>query len=96
METLNKGTAEIFSVQMQDLFGEISSLEGHTVSQRIISEDEVDVAQDWSPVDQIVGMRVDCLINTDNTWDEGVYKLFVRISISPELVIKGPFLFGVS
>lgn len=96
MDTLNKGTVEIISVQLQDLLGEVSNLDSYDIEQRIITEDESDEVQAWSPVDQIEGMRVDCLIETDDTWDEGVYKLFVKINIPPESIVKGPFLFGVS
>jgi hypothetical protein len=96
MDTLNKGTAEIISVQLDDLLGEITTLDGINCEQRIISEDEKTQMQAWTTVADTEDMRVDCLIATDNTWDEGTYKLFVRLNIPPETPIKGPFLFGVS
>lgn len=95
METLNKGTKELFSVQLQDLLGAVTTLDGINVEQKIVSEDEITTVQDWATVSQTVDMRVDCLLDT-TSWDEGTYKLYIRVNIPPELPIIGPFEFGVS
>lgn len=98
MDTLNLGTKELVSFQLDDLLNAVSTLDGITVEQKIITEDEKTQKQDWTAVSQTEGMRVDCLIDT-SAWasgDEGNYKLYLRINIPPELPILGPFIIGVS
>lgn len=93
MDTLNKGTKEIASVLLTDRLDS-----GAVISSadfKVALEDETVVVVDWTPVANISGLRLDCLIDT-SAWVEGIYKLYVRPSVPPEQPIVGPFEFGVS
>jgi hypothetical protein len=102
MDTLNLGTKELISVYLSDKLGLIDTIPAADF--KVISEDEVDTVANWAAVENIDGMRVDCLIDTTtgagitNTdpWPEGTYKLYVRPNIPPETPIVGPWEFGVS
>jgi hypothetical protein len=95
METLNAGTKELFSVQLDDRLGTLTTLDGINVESKVMTEDEETIKQDWATVIQTVDMRVDALIDTTG-WNDGTYKLYLRINVPPELPIIGPFEFGVS
>jgi hypothetical protein len=95
MDTLNVGTKEIVSLDVTDRLQTLTSLNGVNVEQKIVTEDEQTIKQDWATVSQTVGMRVDCLIDT-TSWDEGTYKLYIRVNVPPELPVLGPFEFGLS
>lgn len=92
MDTLNKGTKEIASVLLTDRLDSVTSIA--SADFKVVTEDETTVV-DWAAVENIDGMRVDCLLDT-TTWNEGIYKLYVRPSVPPEQPIIGPFEFGVS
>lgn len=102
MDTLNLGTKEIVSVYLTDKLGNITTVD--TADFKVLSEDEVDTVMDWTVVTNIVGLRLDCLIDTTTgagvgglePWPEGTYKLYARPSVPPEAPIVGPFEFGVS
>ena len=95
MDTLVEGTKEIVVIELNDRLGTVTALTGINVEQRITTEDESAVEQDWTGVVNTDGMSVECLIDTTG-WDEGTYKLYIRVNIPPELPILGPFEFGVS
>lgn len=95
METLNAGTKELFSVQLDDRLGTLTTLDGVNVESKVVTEDEETTKQDWATVVQTVDMRVDSLIDTTG-WSDGTYKLYLRVNVPPELPIIGPFEFGVS
>lgn len=98
MVTLNAGTKEIFSVDIADRIQGITDLDLYTVESKIITEDEATIKQNWAAVFDKVLMRVDTLIDTTTGggWAEGTYKLYIRITINPEIVILGPIEFGLS
>lgn len=93
MDTLNVGTKEIVSVYLTDRLGTITDIA--SAEFKIMTEDETDTVVDWATVENIAGLRVDCLVDTTG-WTEGTYKLYVRPSIPPENPIVGPWEFGVS
>jgi hypothetical protein len=95
MDTLNLGTKEVRSIELTDRLQTLTTLDGLNVEQKIVTEDEQTIKQDWATVFQTVDMRVDCLIDT-TTWDEGTYKLYIRVNVPPELPVLGPFEFGLS
>jgi len=95
MQTLIKGTKEVLFLTLTDRLGTITDLTGVNVEQQLTTEDEKVVKQAWTTVLETAGMDVHALIDTTG-WDEGTYKLYIRVNIPPELPILGPFLFGVS
>lgn len=95
MNKINLGSVEIVSCLLTDRLGNVDTIA--SADFKIISEDETLVVQDWATAENIVGMRVDCLVDTTGIdWVEGTYKLYVRCSVPPETPIVGPFEFGVS
>jgi len=95
MVKLNIGTKEIVVVSTGDRLAEITDLGPYNVEQKIISEDEQTVKQNWTTVLETSVMDAHCLIDTTG-WAEGTYKLYVRINVPPELPILGPEILEVS
>lgn len=93
MDGLNVGTKEIISVNVTDRLATITDLSLYAADFKITKHDGT-LVSDWSAVSGLVGMRVDCLVNTAG-WDTGRYKLFVRFTIGSEQPILGPFDFDV-
>lgn len=96
MLRLNKGTVEYLPVQVSDRLGGISSLDGYTIQFRVTDRDEV-VVQDWTNCNND-GMTVMALIDTTGSdfADGGTYKLYIKITINPEIPVLGPIEFEVS
>ena len=95
METLNKDSKEIISFNITDRLGGVNSLSAYNVEHKVVTEDEQTIKVDWTTVFGTTGMRVDALLDTTG-WDEGTYKLYIRINIVPEVPILGPWEFGLS
>lgn len=97
MVTLNVGTKELMSIDLADRIQGISDISPYVVQACIKSEDELTTPQAYSNVANKVLMRVDVLIDTTvGLWSEGTYKLYLKITIAPEVVILGPVEFGLS
>ncbi len=93
MDDLNVGTKEIVSVSLDDRLNTITDISADPVSFRVAKEDGTDQIA-WTPVTNIVLMRVDCLIDTTG-WPLGHYELYVRPTIGAERPVIGPFDFNV-
>lgn len=98
MVTINLGSIEIVSVLVTDRLANITDFVSAT--HKIVTEDEQTTMVDWANVENIAGLRIDCLIDTTTTspqaWAEGIYKLYVKPDVAPEYPILGPYEFGVS
>lgn len=94
--TLNKGTVELIPVDITDKVGTITDLAPYSVDYRVTTEAEVEIVA-WTPVNSKNLMRVFPLIDTTvGTWDEDVYKLYIRVNVPPETPILGPMEFSLS
>lgn len=93
MERLAAGTKEIVSVYVTDRLSSITDLSSYSADFKVTKHDDT-LISDWAAVTSIVGMRVDCLLDT-STWGTGRFKLFVRPSIGAEQPVLGPFDFDV-
>lgn len=96
MLQLNKGTVEYLPVQVSDRLGGISSLDGYAIQFQVTDRDE-NVIQAWASCNNDV-MTVMPLIDTTGSAfeDGGTYKLYIKITINPEVPILGPIEFEVS
>lgn len=96
MDNLVVGTIETYSVELDDRLDNITDLTSYVCQFKITDEDEDTIVQDWTSSGVSTdGMRMDCLLDT-TAWGEGVFKLYVRVNISPEVPILGPFELNVS
>lgn len=93
-EHLNAGTVELYSFELDDRLNNITDISSDTAQFKVTDENEV-VVVNWAPVEDIVGMRVDVLLDT-TSWVEGTYKIYIKVSIPPETPILGPALVEVS
>lgn len=94
MLQVNKGSIEFLPVQVTDRLGGITTLDGYAVSFRITDVEEVEVIT-WASCNN-EGMTVLPLIDATTLTDGKTYKLYIKIIISPEEPILGPFEFEVS
>lgn len=97
MEDLNVGTKEIVSVNVTDRLSTITDLSIYTVSYKVENDDGTDKVT-WTSVADVVGMRVDILLDTttgSGGWPAGHYELFIRPTIGSEQPILGPFDFNL-
>lgn len=95
MEGLNLGSKEIISVNVTDRLATITDLSPYTGEFKVTKHDDTTVT-DWAAVNALVGMRVDCLVDTSTGYSKGRHKLYTRISIGAERPILGPFDFDVN
>jgi hypothetical protein len=89
---LPKGTKEFLAVTVDDKLNNITTLEGETVTFDVRGEDDALVVTDGPTILQ--SMIALCLVDT-TTWDEGKYRLFLKIDIAPQRPVLGPFKFDV-
>lgn len=96
MLQVNRGSVEYLPVRVSDKLGGISTLDGYSLAFRITDMEEAEV-QTWSSCNND-GMTVLPLIDATQSAlaDGGTYKLYIKITINPEIPILGPIEFEVS
>jgi hypothetical protein len=94
--TVNKNSVEYLPVLVADRLGGITTLDGYDIQFRITDQSETQV-QNWTDCDND-GMTVLPLIDATQSGleDGGTYKLYIKITITPEIPILGPIEFEVS
>lgn len=89
------GTKENVHVDFVDRSGLVTSLAGSgptfTVKDSAGADKVTNVAATGA------GMRITCLLDTTvgGVWAEGEYRLFVKFTVSSQVIIKGPYYFNL-
>jgi hypothetical protein len=93
---VNKNSVEFLPVLVSDKLGGISTLDGYMIQFRITDVEENQLVA-WTSCNNDV-MTVLPLIDATASWaqDSGTYKLYIKITITPEIPILGPIEFEVS
>lgn len=93
---VNKNSVEMLPVLVSDRLGGISTLDSYTKQFRITDVEENELVT-WTTCTND-GMTALPLIDTTGSWavDGGTFKLYIKITITPEIPILGPIEFEVS
>jgi len=93
MQELVKGTIEELPVEIHDRLGQLESLDGVTTSFQITDEPGTNIIVPWTICNSTAMIALP-LVNT-STMNYAIYKLYVKVAVSPEFPILGPFEFAV-
>ena len=97
MEKLSEGSIEFVVVRLKDRISLVTDLSPYSPTFTVRYRDALDTdppLYDNEPA-SADGLDVKCLIDTTG-WLKGIYKLWVKIMVSPETPIFGPFEFSVT
>lgn len=98
VDRLNAGTKEVYSFVVGDRLGDITDLSSYTAQYKVMDENDQNIIVDWTDASDIDEMRVDILLDTTNPtpWPDGTYKIYLKVTVTPEVPILGPALVEVA
>ena len=93
--TLTQGTKERLIIDVEDLLGNLATLDGTTPTYDV--KDQAGVYKYTDAVATNVVMRLYCMIDTNlgGLWAAGNYRLYVTFTTAPEIPVLGPYTFVV-
>lgn len=96
MEELIKNTKEYLPVKLKDRLGAMVTLDGTVVSFRVTADNDAGTEIVAWTVCTNNGMVALPLIDTTlGAFVPGIYNLYIRVNVAPEVPILGPFEFAV-
>lgn len=90
-----KGSKENIHVDFIDRSGTVTNLSSSSPTFDVI--DSADVFKVTAGSASASGMRITVLLDTTvgGTWAEGEYRLFVKFTVSSQVIRKGPYFFTI-
>ena len=90
-----KGSKENVDVEFEDRTGLVTDLSGSGPTFDVI--DSADVFKVTAGSATATGMIIKVLLDTTfgGTWAEGEYRLFVKFTVSAQVIRKGPYYFQI-